>query len=51
MFEVVISLYSDSVNKEIDEYHDNTRDSGSSSSSGSGSNSSSSSSGGNTMDE
>ena len=51
MSKVVISLSSTSDNREIDEYHDSTSDSGSSSSSGSRSNSSSSSSGGNTTDE
>jgi len=50
MSEVVISSSSDSDNKEIDEYHNSTSDSGSSSNSGSRSNSNSSS-GGNTTDE
>ena len=50
MSEVVISLSSDNDNKEIDEYHNSTSDSGSSSNSGSRSNSNSSS-GVNTMDE
>jgi len=47
MFEIVISLSSNSVDKEIDEYHDTTSYNGSSS----GSSSSNSSSGGNTTDE
>ena len=48
MFEIVISSSSNSVDKEIDEYHDTTSYSGSNSSSSSSSNSSN---GGNTMDE
>ena len=51
MSEVVISLSSDSDNREIDKYHDSNSDIGSSSNSGSRSNSSSSSTGGNTTDE
>ena len=50
MSKVVIASSSDSDNRKIDEYHDNTSDSGSSSNSGSRSNSSGSS-GGNTTDE
>ena len=50
MSEVVISSSSDSDNREIDEYHSNTSDSGSSSNSGSRSNRNSSSRG-STMDE
>ena len=53
MFEVVISSFSNSVDKAIDEYHDSTSYTNSSnhSSSSSSSNSSSSSSSGNTTDE
>ena len=53
MSKAVISSSSNSDNKEIDKYHDNTSDSGSNSNSGNKSNSSSSSSssGGNTTDE
>ena len=50
MFEIVVSSSSNSDNRVIDEYHDNTSDSGSSSNSGSRSGDSSGS-GGNTMDE
>ena len=49
MSEVVISLSSDSDNREVEEYHDSTSDSGSSSNSGSRSDSSSN--GGNTTNE
>ena len=50
MSEVVIALSRNSDNREIDEYHDSTSDSGSSSNSGNRSNSSGSN-GGNTMDK
>ena len=48
MSEIIISLSSNSVDKDIDEYHDTTSYTGSSSGSSSNSNSSS---GGNTTDE
>ena len=50
MSEIVVSLSSNSDNREIDEYHDSTSDSGSSSNSGSRS-SDSSGSGGNTTNK
>ena len=50
MFEIIMSSFSNSDNREIDKYHDSTRDSGSSSSYSSRI-SGSDSSGGNTMDE